>query len=372
MEYDLNNAGKLGFGFMRLPKKGIGTDLEQTKQMVDLFMQAGFHYFDTAYVYLGSEEALRKSLVERYPRDSFVIATKLNAAMMARNEKAAKKQFTTSLERTGAGHFDYYLLHSLMNGSYTRYDKFHLWDFVAQLKDEGKIKHYGFSFHAGPDLLEKVLRAHPEVDFVQLQINYADWESSSTQARANYEVARAHGKDIIVMEPVKGGKLANPPRKVKALFDEANPNASYASWALRFAASLDGVKVVLSGMSNVEQMQDNLSFMKDFKPLSADEWQVIRQAQIEMGKVTGIPCTACGYCLGECPNGIAIPDVFNAMNLRLANKQEAESQRAYEELASRVAVAEDCIDCGACAKVCPQQIHIPELMAQQVAYNESH
>lgn len=189
---------KLGFGLMRLPKKGLHTDIEQVKHMVDLFMEAGFTYFDTAYVYMGSEAAIRKALVERYPRESYTLATKLNAMMMAPTEKTAKNQFYTSLERTGAGYFDYYLLHAMMDGSYVKYDKFHLWDFVAEQKAKGLVKHMGFSFHAGPRLLDRLLREHPEVDFVQLQINYADWENPSVAARANYEVARRHGnrKDI--------------------------------------------------------------------------------------------------------------------------------------------------------------------------------
>lgn len=365
---ELQDAGKLGFGCMRLPKRGLVTDIKETERMVDAFLEAGFHYFDTAYVYPGSEEAVRKALVKRHPRESFVLATKLNAIMMARNEKAAKKQFYTSLERTGAGYFDYYLLHALMEGSYAKYDKYHLWEFVRELKEQGLVKHLGFSFHAGPKLLDRVLTAHPEVDFVQLQINYADWEDQHVQARANWEVARAHGVPIVVMEPVKGGKLANPPKKVRQLFDAANPGASYASWALRFAASLEGVAVVLSGMSSMDQMRDNLSFMQDFQPLSADELAVVRAAQEEMGNAAGIPCTACGYCRGECPVQIPIPEVFSAMNLRLAGGQTERSRKEYTALANGGPLAEACVGCGACARVCPQQIDIPALMREQAAF----
>ena len=237
---------KLGFGLMRLPKKGLGIDIEQTSRMVDLFLEAGFTYFDTAYVYIGSEAAIKKALVERHPRTSYTLATKLNA-MIAPTEKMAKKQFAASLERTGAGYFDYYLLHALMENTYTKYERFHLWDFAAKQKAEGKIRHLGFSFHAGPALLDRLLKEHPEVDFVQLQLNYAEWENPKVQSRANYEVARAHGKSIVVMEPVKGGNLADPPEEVKQLMKACRPELSYASWAIRFVASLDGIFTVLSG-----------------------------------------------------------------------------------------------------------------------------
>ena len=347
---------KLGFGLMRLPKRGVVINVEKVKIMVDLFMEAGFTYFDTAYVYPGSETAIRKALVERYPRDSYTLATKLNA-MIAASEKSAKKEFATSLERTGAGYFDYYLLHALMENNYTKYEKYHLWDFVREQKEKGLIRNFGFSFHAGPDLLDQLLTEHPEVDFVQLQINYADWENPKVTSRANYEVARKHGKLITVMEPVKGGALADPPKRVKKLFDSTRPDLSYASWAVRFAASLDGILTVLSGMSTVEQMQDNLSYMKNFKPLDEEEQEVIRKVQRILKKSSAIPCTACSYCTEGCPQNIRIPDIFKAMNAQLGNGQIQKAREMYDKAVSAAGKASDCIECRQCESVCPQ--HLP-------------
>ena len=358
-EINWKDTKKLGFGLMRLPRKGPFTDVEQTKKMVDLFMDAGFTYFDTAFVYPGSEEATRKALVERYPRERYTLATKINA-MFAPTEKSAKKQFTTSLERTNAGYFDYYLLHALMKNNYKRYDKFDLWDFALAQKAKGLIRHVGFSFHAGPELLDSLLKDHPETEFVQLQINYADWENPSVTARANYEVARAHGKPVVIMEPVKGGNLANPPAEVKKLLGDHAPDMSFASWAIRFAASLDGVLAVLSGMSNIEQMQDNLSYMKDFKPLDEREPEIIRQAQRILGKSSTIPCTACHYCTEGCPKQIPIPDIFAAMNRQLGNGQMAEAAQAYREVTSEGRRASDCIGCKQCEGACPQHLPIVE------------
>ena len=356
-DYFERETSKLGFGLMRLPKKGLGTDVEQMKQMVDRFMEAGFTYFDTAYVYMGSEAAAKKALVDRYPRDAYTLATKLNAFIIAPTEKAAKKQFYTSLERTGAGYFDYYLLHALMDNNYTKYEKFHLWDFVQEQKAKGLIKHLGFSFHAGPQLLDKLLTEHPEVDFVQLQLNYADWENPSVQSRANYEVARKHGKPIVVMEPVKGGNLADPPAEVKKLFMDYHSDMSCASWAIRFAASLEGVITVLSGMSNVEQMKDNLSYMKSFQPLNEEEQRIIQQAQRILGHSAAIPCTACHYCTEGCPKQIPIPEIFSAMNKKLANGQTLQAAEDYQKAIDGKGAASDCIRCRQCENACPQ--HLP-------------
>ena len=362
-DYFGKEVPKLGFGLMRLPRKGIATDVEQVKTMVDLFLDAGFTYFDTAFVYPGSEAATKKALVDRYPRDKFTLATKVNASV-APTAKMAKKQFTTSLERTGAGYFDYYLLHAFMENNYRKYDKFELWDFVKEQKAAGLVKNFGFSFHAGPDLLDQILNEHPEVDFVQLQINYADWENPKVTSRANYEVARKHNKGIVVMEPVKGGTLANPPKPVRELFKEYHPDMSYASWAIRFVASLDGIITVLSGMSNIAQMEDNLSYMKNFQPLNDEEQEIIRKAQVLLGKYSTVPCTACHYCTEGCPQHIEIPDIFAAMNKQLGNGQMAEAKAAYAEATKGGQLASSCISCLQCEGACPQHLAITDYLKQ--------
>lgn len=352
------NTPKLGFGLMRLPKGGDKIDIEQTKKMVDMFMDAGQTYFDTAYVYDNgdSERAAKEALVDRYPRESFTLATKLCAWMGNHNEENAKQQFYISLERTGAGYFDYYLLHALQKDNYKLYDQYHIWDFVKEQKAKGLIRHWGFSFHSTPDILDEILTAHPDAEFVQLQLNYADWENPDVTARENYEVARRHGKSIVVMEPVKGGSLANPPKTVQDILHAADPNASYASWAIRYAASLNGIITVLSGMSNIEQMRDNLSYMKDFKPLNAEEQAAIRKVQEELNGSKGIPCTACHYCTAGCPKKIPIPEIFAARNQQLIWGQLEEGKKAYEQAVTGVGSAADCIACGQCERACPQQL----------------
>lgn len=352
---------KLGFGLMRLPKKASGQiDMEQTKKMVDMFMDAGQTYFDTAYVYDdgNSEKAAKEALVDRYPRESFTLATKLCAWLGTHNEETVKQQFYTSLERTGAGYFDYYLLHALQAGNYKLYEKYHIWDFVKEQKEKGLIKHWGFSFHATPDILDEILTDHPDTEFVQLQLNYADWENPDVTARGNYEVARKHGKSIVVMEPVKGGALADPPEDVRKLLKEADPQASYASWAIRYAASLEGIITVLSGMSNISQVADNISYMKSFRPLDAGEQDTIRKAQEAMTGINSIPCTACHYCTAGCPKKIPIPEIFAARNKQLIWGQLEDGRKEYEKVTKGVGTASDCIACGQCERACPQQIQV--------------
>jgi hypothetical protein len=363
-DYFGKETPKLGFGLMRLPKIDDNTDIEQVKKMIDLFMESGFTYFDTAFVYGTSEQDTKKALVDRYPRESYTLATKLNATVKDITEKEAKQQFYTSLERTGAGYFDYYLLHALMENNYKLYDDFDIWNFAKARKEEGLIRHIGFSYHSGPQLLDKLLNEHPEVDFVQLQINYADWENPSVTARANYEVARKHGKSIVVMEPVKGGTLANPPEEVQKLFKEYSPEMSCASWAIRFVASLDGIITVLSGMSNIEQMEDNLSYMRNFKPLNEEEQKIIQQAQRIMGNSATIPCTSCHYCIDGCPKKINIPDIFGAANKQLGNGQMAEANTLYQKAVSEGGRASDCISCKQCERACPQHLPITQYLKQ--------
>ena len=358
------NTPKLGFGLMRLPKLADGKiDIEQTSRMVDMFMEAGLTYFDTAYVYDDgeSEKAAKAALVDRYPRDSFTLATKLNThARDCTGAEAARKQLTTSIERTGAGWIDYYLLHALDNTNYESYGEYGLWDFVAEAKAKGLIRHWGFSFHGTPELLDQLLTDHPDAEFVQLQINYADWENPAVASRACHEVARKHDKSVVVMEPVKGGTLAYPPRTVAAILKEAAPEMSLPSWAIRFAASQDGILTVLSGMSNVEQMADNVSFMRDFKPLDEQEREVISRAQEALCQIKTIPCTACHYCTGGCPMGIRIPDIFKARNFVLGWDQPDRAKNEYHWATQNAGKASDCIACGQCESVCPQHIDIIE------------
>ena len=364
---------KLGFGLMRLPKNPDGSiDIAQTSEMVDRFISAGGTYFDTAYVYDsgGSEEAARKALVERYPRESYTLCTKLNAWHMAHDEESAKQQFYTSLERTGAGYFDYYLLHGLQPGNWMKYDEYHLWDFVKEQKAKGLLKYIGFSYHADPELLDRLLTEHPDMDFIQLQLNYADWENPGIAARANYEVARKHGKSIVVMEPVKGGALADPIPKVKEVFDAANPEVSYASWAIRYVASLDGIITVLSGMSNLAQMDDNLSYMKDFRPLSEQELDVIRQAQAALNEDPSIPCTGCHYCTDGCPKHIPIPEIFTVQNRQKVYPGWDKGKNDYLIATTNKGKASECIGCGQCESACPQQLHIIELLKECAAILE--
>ena len=362
MAYLGESIGKLGFGLMRLPQKDGVIDVEQTKQMVDLFLEAGFTYFDTAWAYAGSEDAIRQALVERYPRESFQLATKNAAWIGCKSKEEAEAQFDASLKRTGAGYFDFYLLHNLGEGRTKYFDDFDMWSWIQEKKKEGLIRHIGFSFHSTPEELEELLNKHPEMEFVQLQINYADWDNPAVQSKACYEVARKHGKPVVIMEPVKGGMLANPPETVAEVFQKAEPDSSVASWAVRFAASLEGVITVLSGMSNVEQMKDNLSYMKGFRGLNEEQQSVIARAQQELKKIPLIPCTTCNYCAKVCPKNIGISGSFTAMNILTLYKDKAFAKHQEEWLVGGHGKnrADQCVKCGKCEEACPQHIRIRE------------
>ncbi len=357
---------KLGFGLMRLPQKDGVIDVEQVKEMVDLFLEAGFTYFDTAWAYAGSEDAIRQALVERYPRERYQLATKNAAWIDCKTKEEAYAQFDVSLKQTGAGYFDFYLLHNLGEDRSHYFDDFDMWNWVQEKKRAGLIRHVGFSIHSTPEELEEILQAHPEMEFVQLQINYADWDNPAVQSRRCYEVARKYGKPVIIMEPVKGGMLATPPEAVQNVLKAAEPASSVASWAVRFAADLDGVITVLSGMSNVEQMKDNLSYMKTFTGLSESQKKTLAQAQEELQKIPLIPCTTCNYCAKVCPMQIGISGSFTAMNyLTLYGDPAAAKGQANWLVDSHgLKHADACIKCGKCEEACPQHIAIRDCLEQ--------
>ena len=370
MAYLGENIPKLGFGLMRLPMLPDGeVDIEQFKAMTDKFLAAGFKYFDTAYGYLGgkSEAAAKVALVDRYPRDSFYLATKLPAWAGPKTAEEAKQMFWTSLERTGAGYFDFYLLHNIGAPRLKFFDDYGIWDFLRERKKEGLIRHLGFSFHDGPELLDELLTKHPDMEFVQLQINYTDWEDASVQSRACYEVVRKHGKSVIIMEPVKGGSLANLPVEVQAPFKAINVEP--VSAALRFAASLDGVVTVLSGMSTLGQMEQNLGFMGNFQKLNDAEYQAIDEALKILKSRPSIPCTGCSYCTKGCPVGMPIPDIFTARNKELVYGDKNGALGFYN-MAAKVK-AKECVGCGQCEAACPQHISIiDELKKISEAYDQ--
>lgn len=356
---------KLGFGLMRLPQKDGIIDVEQVKKMADHFMAKGFTYFDTAYVYGGgaSELAAKEAIVSRFPRESFQLADKL-PVIDIKKEEDMEAFVQTSLERTGAGYFDFYLLHALNASKVEICDKFNAWDYMLKLKERGIAKHVGFSFHDSAEVLDRILTDHPEMEFVQLQINYADWDSANVQSRACYEVARKHNKPVLIMEPVKGGSLATMTPDIQAKFKAANPDVSVSSWAVRFAASLDGIITVLSGMSDLQQMEDNTSYMEHFRPLNDSERAVIDEVVKILNSIPTIPCTACRYCVDGCPMQINIPAIFSAYNTYLVYGNLQGAKNSYKNAIKDHGMASSCVHCLQCEAQCPQKINITERLKE--------
>ncbi|MDK2866085.1 MAG: uncharacterized protein PWP51_1573 [Clostridiales bacterium] len=361
------NEKKLGFGFMRLPlldaKDPKSVDMTMLCEMVDAYLAAGFNYFDTAYMYHGfkSEIFLKKALVERHPRDTFTVASKL-PTMQLKEAADMPRIFAEQLEKCGVSYFDYYLLHNLNVENCKIASRLDAYQFIQEKKAEGTAKYIGFSYHDQAPLLDEILTAYPFFDFVQLQINYLDWDNESVQSRKCYEVATKHGVPVVVMEPVKGGILANVPEVVSEHFKAASPDKSTASWAIRYAASPENVKMVLSGMSDLDQLKDNMSFMNDFKPLDETETALVEQAVSIMNETIAVPCTACQYCVDDCPQQIPIPNYFALYNSRKMGPQDGFSilNVYYANMAKNNGKASECIACGKCEKSCPQHIEIIE------------
>ncbi|MCL2427137.1 MAG: aldo/keto reductase [Oscillospiraceae bacterium] len=355
------SIGKLGFGFMRLPKQNDKFDCVQIDEMVELFIENGYSYFDTAYIYDGSEDMLKRALVKRYPRDMFQIATKIPIYMLESGEML-NEIFNTSLNRLGTEYIDYYLLHGIDGVQNDKAEALGVWEFISEKKAEGLVKHVGFSFHGSPEDLETIIRKHPETEFVQLQINYIDWDSEDIQSKRLYEIARKYEKPIVVMEPVKGGLLASEESRIADIFRNADSQVSIASWAVRFAASLDGVEVVLSGMSSVEQLVDNIRTMQSVEKFNKHEMSLIAQAKDALNKTCRIQCTKCNYCIKSCPKNINLPQLLELYNDYLTYATISNLKHMYDFFTEDGNKASTCVSCHACENRCPQKLNIVELM----------
>lgn len=360
-----------GFGCMRLPMKGDEVDTEEFSKMVDTFLESGFNYFDTAHGYIGgrSEKAIKVSLTSRYPRDRYLLANKLSGNYFKTYEEIFSL-IEAQFEACGVDYFDFYLMHGLDRTIYEHFKECRAYEAGLELIEQGKIRHFGMSFHDKAEVLDQILTECPKVEFVQLQFNYVDFEDAAIQSRACYEVCRKHGKPVIVMEPVKGGHLVDLPENAQRVFDELH-GGSNASYAIRFAAGFEGVMVVLSGMGSMEMMNDNISYMKDFKPLNEKEMAAVRTVSGIIRGQDVIPCTACRYCIDQCPQSISIPDLFACLNAKKTFHDEIENY--YYENVHTVGngKASDCIKCGACEAICPQHLPIRDLLETVAAEFES-
>lgn len=360
---------KLGFGCMRLPMTNpqdqTSVDMPQLCQMVDTFLERGFTYFDTAYMYHDyvSEIMVREALVKRHPRESYTLATKM-PTMMLKNKEDMERIFNEQLEKCGVDYFDYYMLHCLNAANYAIAQALESFEFIRRKKDEGKIRSIGFSHHDNAELLEEILDAHPEVEFVQLQLNYLDWENANIQSRKCYEVCVKHGKPVIVMEPVKGGTLATVPAEAERLLKAYSADRSVASWAVRFAASQPEVMMVLSGMSSIDQLTDNTGYMQNFKPLNDEEMAILNKVTEIVNANIAIPCTGCHYCVEGCPKNIPIPEYFALYNAFEQFGEQSNSRFYYMNFVDKHGRASDCIGCHQCEIHCPQHLSIAECLKE--------
>ncbi|HAM16376.1 MAG TPA: Fe-S oxidoreductase [Eggerthellaceae bacterium] len=356
MAYLGEEIGKLGFGLMRLPRLQDGSfDHELICRMVDRFLEAGFTYFDTAWVYGGSEEETAKALVQRHPRESYQLATKGISWMGCATPEDAQAQFRQSLQRTGAGYIDFYLLHMTGGARTQAFDRLGMWDFVAQMKAEGLVRHVGFSHHGTAEELDQIIAGHPMVEFVQLQVNYLDWENPVNQSRACMEVAARHGVPVVVMEPLRGGLLAEPPENVAQVFAKAQPAQSPAAWGLQFVADQPNIITVLSGMNSMQQMEDNIAALSGFSGFAPEQAAVIEAALAAFDEFDLIPCTGCDYCAKVCPQDVGIRGAFLAMN---AETMFGRHVQEWMNWGSGRNVPSACIECHACEAACPQGIAI--------------
>lgn len=355
-----------GFGCMRLPMKfKVKVDYKEFSAMIDKFMAEGFNYFDTAHGYVAtqSETSIRDCLSKRYPRDSFILTNKLSSNCF-KKESDIRPFFEKQLKACGVEYFDFYLMHAQSSENYQQYKNANAYKVAGQLKKEGKVRHVGLSFHDKADVLDMILTENPEVEVVQIQFNYRDYNDAGVQGRECLEVCRKHNKPVIVMEPVKGGALVNLPEPAQRVFDELGNSLSYASYAVRFAASFEGIAMVISGMSNMEQMEDNLSFMKDFQPLSDREREAIDKVSSIICDSNIIQCTACRYCVDGCPQKINIPELFACYNAKKQDKGliKWNSKQYYDAHINNSGKTSDCIGCGKCEKICPQHLEIRKLL----------
>ena len=351
-----------GFGCMRLPMAGEQVDYEETCKMVDLFLERGFNYFDTAHGYLGgqSEVAIRECLASRYPREAYILTNKLSSHFIEKQEDI-RPLFQQQLEACGVDYFDFYLMHAQDKNSFEKYKQIGAYETSLELMKEGKIKHFGISFHDQADVLDKILTEYPQIEVVQIQLNYVDFEDASVQSGKCLEVCRKHGKPAIVMEPVKGGSLVNLPEDAKKVFDALN-GGSYASYAIRFAASQEGIMMVLSGMGDMAMMEDNVSYMEHFVPLNEAEQKAVDQVCTIFRNLGAVPCTACRYCTEVCPQEISIPDLFACLNAKKVFNNW-NSEYYYNNIHTKNGgKASDCIKCGQCENICPQHLEIRDLL----------